>query len=64
MVGTYTTRSVVYIPAEQKKSVIYCYEKDVCVTRRIRSYYCMGDGIKLYLPDSEIIEFKKRSIVN
>lgn len=52
-----------YIPADYKKKT-HIAMKDVCVKRGFATIIVNGDGIKLYLPDLEIIEFKKDNELN
>lgn len=54
-----------YIPAEQKKRS-HIAMKDVCVTRGFAVIIVNGDGIKLYLPNSELFvkKFKKDDELN
>lgn len=52
-----------YIPADYKKKT-HIAMKDVCVKRKFAVIIVNGCGIKLYLPDLEIIEFKKDDELN
>ena len=52
-----------YIPADHKKKS-HIAMKGICVKRKFAVIIVNGDGIKLYLPDLEIIEFKKDDELN
>ena len=52
-----------YIPADYKKTT-HIAMKNVCVKRGFAVIIVNGEGIKLYLPDREIIEFKKDDELN
>jgi len=52
-----------YIPAEHKK-VTHIAIKDVCTKRGFATIIVNGDGIKLYLPNLEMVVFKKDDELN
>ena len=52
-----------YIPADYKKSS-HIEMKDVCNLRGFATIIVNGEGIKLYLPDREVVEFKKDNELN